>query len=156
MFVRFDGMETADWEPDRRTVTVRMSRSATTGRLGVKISHTPSGIYVDSVEPEEEGASAWKGGAAANYKTAPRRLCRGDRLLAVNGCSIEHLGKMSKKQKLKIMLRYLSHVKKLLKYNKYRYRKVRFSYIFLCENIANFYLHFIIRIFDYVTVSIWR
>ncbi len=81
-------METADWEPDRRTVSVRLNRNAATGRLGVKISHTPSGIYVDSVEPgsdEEKGVFCKEVG----------RLGRGDRLLAVNGRSIEHLGMTS-------------------------------------------------------------
>jgi hypothetical protein len=87
---RFDGMETADWEPDRRTVSVRLNRNAVTGRLGVKISHTPSGIYVDSVEPggddeERRGVFCKEVG----------RLGRGDRLLAVNGLSIEHLGMTS-------------------------------------------------------------
>jgi hypothetical protein len=85
---RFDGMETADWEPDRRTVSVRLNRNAVTGRLGVKISHTPSGIYVDSVEHgdyEERGVLCKEVG----------RLGRGDRLLAVNGRSIEHLGMTS-------------------------------------------------------------
>jgi hypothetical protein len=87
---RFDGMETADWEPDRRTVSVRLNRNAVTGRLGVKISHTPSGIYVDSVEPniEEKGVFCKEVG----------RLGRGDRLLAVNGRSIEHLGMTSQKE----------------------------------------------------------
>jgi hypothetical protein len=80
---RFDDMETADWEPDRRTVTVRMRRSAATGRLGVKISHTPSGIYVDTVEADTAAGTATRG----------PRLCRGDRLLAVNGRSIEQLGR---------------------------------------------------------------
>ena len=78
-------METADWEPDRRTVCVRMLRCDVTGRLGVKISHTPSGIYVDSVE-----SPAHNGGDSAAKEP---RLCRGDRLLAVNGRAIEHLGK---------------------------------------------------------------
>jgi hypothetical protein len=85
---RFDGMETADWEPDRRTVSVRLNRNAVTGRLGVKISHTPSGIYVDSVEPDIEE----RGGV---FCKEVGRLGRGDRLLAVNGRSIEHLGMTS-------------------------------------------------------------
>lgn len=81
----FDDMETADWEPDRQTVSVRMRRCDATGRLGVKISHTPSGIYVDSVDklPQQQQLD----------KQQQQLLCRGDRLLAVNGRSIEHLGK---------------------------------------------------------------
>jgi hypothetical protein len=34
---RFDGMETADWEPDRRTMSVRLNRNAVNVRPGVKI-----------------------------------------------------------------------------------------------------------------------
>jgi hypothetical protein len=110
-------METADWEPDRRTVTVRMRRCDVTGRLGVKISHTPSGIYVESLEENRKSAAGneEKPANGVERKSANRdgrksasfgdltgkdeqqqqqqQLCRGDRLLAVNGRSIEHLGK---------------------------------------------------------------
>jgi hypothetical protein len=33
---RFDGMETADWEPDRRTVSVRLNRNNVTVLPGLK------------------------------------------------------------------------------------------------------------------------
>ena len=73
---RFDRMEAEDGEPERRIVAVTLAKSD--GRLGLKISGTPSGVYVDTVDG---GCRVVEGG----------RLAPGDRLVAVNGRSLENV-----------------------------------------------------------------
>ena len=73
---RFDRMEAEDGEPERRIVSVTLAKSD--GRLGLKISGTPSGVYVDTVDG---GCRVVEGG----------RLAPGDRLVAVNGRSLENV-----------------------------------------------------------------
>ena len=74
---RFDRMEAEDSEPERKIVAVTLARDPSDGRLGLKISGTPSGVYVDTID----GARIVEGG----------QLKSGDRLVAVNGRSLENV-----------------------------------------------------------------
>jgi hypothetical protein len=74
---RFDKMEAEDSEPERKIVSVTLARDPLDGRLGLKITGTPSGVYVDTIE----GVNIVDGG----------KLISGDRLVAVNGRSLENV-----------------------------------------------------------------
>ena len=74
---RFDQMETEEGEPERRITQVTMEKDAL-GRLGIKISGTPSGIYIDCVD-------------AGVARVVAGRVKRGDRIIAVNNRSLEHV-----------------------------------------------------------------
>lgn len=73
---RFDNMESETTEPERKIVPVTLTKDSQ-GRLGIKITGTPSGIYVDEVDP---GVALVDG-----------ILKDGDRLVAVNGRSLENV-----------------------------------------------------------------
>ena len=75
---RFDNMETEGTEPERQIVSVIIVKDAQ-GRLGLKITGTPSGIYVEDFE---SGKVHFQG---------PNRLHRGDRIVAINGRSLENV-----------------------------------------------------------------
>ena len=75
---RFDNMETEENQPERQIVSVVLIKDSY-GRLGLKITGTPHGIYVEDFESEKvkiEGASVLK---------------RGDRIVAINGRSLENV-----------------------------------------------------------------
>ena len=74
---RFDQMETEEGEPERRIINVSMEKDED-GRLGIKISGTPSGIYIDNIDL---GVARVKHG---NLKV-------GDRIIAVNNRSLENV-----------------------------------------------------------------
>eukprot|EP00090_Calanus_glacialis_P008265 TRINITY_DN16572_c0_g1_i1.p1 TRINITY_DN16572_c0_g1~~TRINITY_DN16572_c0_g1_i1.p1 ORF type:complete len:1084 (+),score=127.32 TRINITY_DN16572_c0_g1_i1:55-3306(+) len=74
---RFDQMETEEGEPERRIVNILMVKDSL-GRLGIKISGTPSGIYVDNID--------------SNIATIEvGDLTVGDRIIAVNNRSLENV-----------------------------------------------------------------
>jgi len=73
---RFDQMDAEEGEPERKIVQVELSKDPR-GRLGIKITGTPSGIYVESID---ESVAQIQG----------ELLC-GDRLVAVNGRSLENV-----------------------------------------------------------------
>ena len=75
---RFDRMEAEDGEPERRIVSVTLAKD-TEGRLGLKISGTASGVYVETVD------------ASCRFMERDSRLTPGDRLVAVNGRSLENV-----------------------------------------------------------------
>jgi C-terminal processing protease CtpA/Prc len=75
---RFDNMETEENQPERQIVSVVLLKD-NYGRLGLKITGTPHGIYVEDFESAKvkiEGASVLK---------------RGDRIVAINGRSLENV-----------------------------------------------------------------
>ena len=74
---RFDQMETEEGEPERRIINVSMEKDEE-GRLGIKISGTPSGIYIDNID---RGVATVRHG---NLKV-------GDRIIAVNNRSLENV-----------------------------------------------------------------
>ena len=74
---RFDQMETEEGEPERRIINVSMEKDEE-GRLGIKISGTPSGIYIDNID---RGVATLRHG---NLKV-------GDRIIAVNNRSLENV-----------------------------------------------------------------
>ena len=74
---RFDQMETEEGEPERRIVNILMVKDSL-GRLGIKISGTPSGIYVDNIDT-----------SIANIEVG--ELTVGDRIIAVNNRSLENV-----------------------------------------------------------------
>ena len=71
---RFDAMETDG--PERKIVSVRLSKDEN-GRLGLKITGTPAGIYVEDLDTQ-----TIHGG---NDHTERIKLKQGDRILAING-----------------------------------------------------------------------
>ena len=75
---RFDNMETEESEPERQIVSVVLVKDAQ-GRLGLKITGTPSGIYVEDFE------------SGKVHVQGPNRLKRGDRIVAINGRSLENV-----------------------------------------------------------------
>lgn len=75
---RFDQMETEESEPERQIVSVVLVKD-NQGRLGLKITGTPSGIYIEDFDNDKvrfEGSN---------------RLKQGDRLVAINGRSLENV-----------------------------------------------------------------
>ncbi|XP_040573766.1 tyrosine-protein phosphatase non-receptor type 13 [Lepeophtheirus salmonis] len=75
---RFDKMESDESsQPEREIVAVVLSKDSR-GRLGVKITGTPSGIYIGDFDPS--GVMVVEG-----------RLKSGDRIIAVNGRSLENV-----------------------------------------------------------------
>jgi hypothetical protein len=75
---RFDNMETEESEPERQIVSVVLVKDPQ-GRLGLKITGTPSGIYVEDFE------------SGKVHMQGPNRLKRGDRIVAINGRSLENV-----------------------------------------------------------------
>ena len=75
---RFDNMETEESEPERQIVSVVLVKDGQ-GRLGLKITGTPSGIYVEDFE------------SGKVHVQGPNRLKRGDRIVAINGRSLENV-----------------------------------------------------------------
>ena len=71
---KFDAMETDG--PERKIVSVKLSKDAN-GRLGLKITGTPAGIYVEDLDTQ-----SIHGG---NDHTERSKLKQGDRILAING-----------------------------------------------------------------------
>ena len=71
---RFDAMETDGTE--RKIVSVNLSKDEN-GRLGLKITGTPAGIYVEDLDTQ-----SIHGG---NDHTERSKLKQGDRILAING-----------------------------------------------------------------------
>jgi C-terminal processing protease CtpA/Prc len=71
---RFDSMETEQSEPERRIVAVSL-RKASDGTLGLKVTGTASGVYVDVIDGRHTDS----------------QLRPGDRLVAVNGRSLENM-----------------------------------------------------------------
>ena len=67
---RFDAMETD--EPERQIVSVTLHKDPN-GKLGLKITGTPSGIYVE------------------DYQHREPKLKHGDRIVAINGRSLENV-----------------------------------------------------------------
>lgn len=77
---RFDAMETEESEPERRIVSVNLHKDAN-GKLGLKITSTASGIYVQHFQPP----------SASGDQTQTVRLGAGDRIVAINGRSVENV-----------------------------------------------------------------
>ena len=75
---RFDNMETEESEPERQIVSVVLVKDHQ-GRLGLKITGTPSGIYVEDFE------------SGKVHVAGSNRLKRGDRIVAINGRSLENV-----------------------------------------------------------------
>ena len=73
---RFDQMDAEEGEPERKITPVELTKD-NHGRLGIKITGTPSGIYVESID-------------VAVAQVAGQLNC-GDRLVAVNGRSLENV-----------------------------------------------------------------
>ena len=74
---RFDQMETEEGEPERRITNVTMEKDQL-GRLGIKISGTPSGIYIDNID-------------ASVARFVHGNMRKGDRIIAVNNRSLENV-----------------------------------------------------------------
>eukprot|EP00088_Acartia_fossae_P055836 TRINITY_DN64893_c0_g1_i1.p1 TRINITY_DN64893_c0_g1~~TRINITY_DN64893_c0_g1_i1.p1 ORF type:complete len:111 (-),score=13.10 TRINITY_DN64893_c0_g1_i1:44-337(-) len=72
-------MDTAEWEPTRKVVSVKLRRNESTGKLGVRITETPSGIYVEGLEDTSQICS-------------DEGLKVGDKILEIDGINIEGLG----------------------------------------------------------------
>ena len=87
---RFDRMEAEDGEPERRIVSVTLRKDGE-GRLGLKISGTPSGVYVDTVDASARFVEDAAGGLKAASSEVACGLAPGDRLVAVNGRSLENV-----------------------------------------------------------------
>ena len=68
---RFDAMEAVDSEPERRINCVTLTKDSG-GKLGLKIAGTPCGIFVEELYNQSE-------------------LRRGDRIVAINGRSLENV-----------------------------------------------------------------
>merc|ERR1719489_636763 len=81
---RFDAMETEESEPERRIVSVNLHKDAN-GKLGLKITSTASGIYVQHFQPPSSSSSA------SGDQTQTVRLGAGDRIVAINGRSVENV-----------------------------------------------------------------
>ncbi len=79
---RFDAMETEAGEPERQIVAVTVVKDAVTGKLGIKIAGTPAGVFIE--EPGTLANVVTEGNTKGN-------LQRGDRLVAVNGRSLENV-----------------------------------------------------------------
>merc|ERR1712018_256607 len=77
---RFDGMETDG--PERKIVSVRLSKDEN-GRLGLKITGTPAGIYIEDLDTH-----TIHGG---NDHTERSKLKQGDRILAINGRDLTNI-----------------------------------------------------------------
>jgi hypothetical protein len=75
---RFDNMETEESQPERQIVSVVLVKDYQ-GRLGLKITGTPSGIYVEDFE------------SGKVHVAGSNRLKRGDRIVAINGRSLENV-----------------------------------------------------------------
>ena len=75
---RFDNMETEESQPERQIVSVVLVKDHQ-GRLGLKITGTPSGIYVEDFE------------SGKVHVAGSNRLKRGDRIVAINGRSLENV-----------------------------------------------------------------
>ena len=73
---RFDNMESEDSEPERQIVSVSLKKDSE-GRLGLKITGTPSGIYIDAIDNDKAVIEG--------------DLKLGDRLVAINGRSLENV-----------------------------------------------------------------
>ena len=69
-------METEEGEPERRITLVTMEKDPM-GRLGIKISGTPSGIYIDNID-------------ARVARIVSGHMMVGDRIIAVNKRSLEN------------------------------------------------------------------
>ena len=76
---RFDNMETEASEPERQIVSVLLLKDEQ-GRLGLKITGTPSGIYVEDFESGK-----------VKIESRSSQLKRGDRIVAINGRSLENV-----------------------------------------------------------------
>ncbi len=76
---RFDNMETEESEPERQIVSVLLLKDEQ-GRLGLKITGTPSGIYVEDFESGK-----------VKIESGSSQLKRGDRIVAINGRSLENV-----------------------------------------------------------------
>jgi len=76
---RFDNMETEESEPERQIVSVVLLKDEQ-GRLGLKITGTPSGIYVEDFESGK-----------VKIDSGSSQLKRGDRIVAINGRSLENV-----------------------------------------------------------------
>jgi len=76
---RFDNMETEESEPERQIVSVVLLKDEQ-GRLGLKITGTPSGIYVEDFESGK-----------VKIESGSSQLKRGDRIVAINGRSLENV-----------------------------------------------------------------
>ncbi|QQP41440.1 Tyrosineprotein phosphatase nonreceptor type 13like [Caligus rogercresseyi] len=63
--------------PEREIVAVTLSKDSR-GRLGVKITGTPAGIYIGDFDP-------------SGVMVVSGRLTPGDRIIAVNGRSLENV-----------------------------------------------------------------
>jgi len=75
---RFDQMETEESEPERQIVSVVLIKDDQ-GRLGLKITGTPSGIYIEEFDNDKVRFDG------------QNRLKQGDRLVAINGRSLENV-----------------------------------------------------------------
>ena len=73
---RFDNMESETSEPERQIVSVTLNKKPD-GRLGLKISGCASGIYIDAIDD--------------NVASVEGALKLGDRLVAINGRSLENV-----------------------------------------------------------------
>ena len=74
---RFDNMETDETLPERQIVSVTILKGEG-GKLGLKITGDSSGIYIDDFDE-------------AIVRMEGNRLKKGDRLVAVNGRSLENV-----------------------------------------------------------------
>ena len=74
---RFDNMETDESLPERQIVSVTIIKDLS-GRLGLKITGDSSGIYIDDFDEN-------------NVKIEGNAMKKGDRLVAVNGRSLENV-----------------------------------------------------------------
>ena len=74
---RFDNMETDETLPERQIVSVTVKKDKN-GRLGLKVTGVPSGIYVEDFD--------------ANFvKMDGNMFKKGDRIVAINGRSLENV-----------------------------------------------------------------
>ncbi|TRY73025.1 hypothetical protein TCAL_12859 [Tigriopus californicus] len=73
---RFDNMESEDSEPERQIVMVTLTKDPQ-GKLGLKITGTPSGIYIDRID--------------VDVAKIQGHLKIGDRIVAINGRSLENV-----------------------------------------------------------------
>merc|ERR1712150_314199 len=74
---RFDNMETDETLPERQIVSVTILKGEG-GKLGLKITGDSSGIYIDDFDE-------------AIVRMEGNRIKKGDRLVAVNGRSLENV-----------------------------------------------------------------
>ena len=74
---RFDNMETDETLPERQIVSVTVKKDKN-GRLGLKVTGVPSGIYVEDFD--------------VNFvKMDGNMFKKGDRIVAINGRSLENV-----------------------------------------------------------------